>query len=375
MIEQFKTIKTFVDDCLRELVSRTSGKISNPVAGSVIRSLMEAVSTIHFFVQTMIKKVYKGLYISKAMGLFLDAIAKNFLVERKRATFATGFVSIVRENDSNKQYLPAGTLLTTEDSTFSYQKRYILQEQLMFPAGVSEMQGVIQAERVGVVGNTLSNTITFIKNDTIGILSVTNDDDITNGVDVEKDEELRSRIFLKILSLLGGNARVVRSAALEVAGVVFTFIVDDRNIPGIAYLFVNNQSGDIDSSIIDQVREKVEEVRSMGIIINIARSPVNNVSLWLKVKLRSTFIDSNVSSDIKVQLENFVNSLKPSQSLHLSDLVGFIEQHPAVDYIVNDTSQGGLQFKINNSSESILDVDAIEMIRTSTDIIEVVIED
>ncbi len=358
-MNNYKTIKTFTEEILREIESSTEGKITNPVTGSVIRSIVEAFSTSLFFIQTMVKKVYSSLYISKAKGLMLDALAKNFLIERKMATYATGLITITREDTTTEQTLVAGTLFMTEDNNYNTQKRYVLQHNVTFPVGVSQMDGIIQAVDIGTAGNTSANTITFVKNTSMPVLSVNNDSDITNGVDTETDEELKNRLILKILSLLGGNERVIRSAALEVEGVVYTFVVDDRVIPGIAYLFVNNREGDIDESIINEVREKVEEVRPMGIIITVAKSPVNKVSLYCKLVLRSNFMSNNIVAELKTQLKNYVNSLNPSQSLRISDLIGFIERHPAVDYVVNDPYNGGLQFKINDQFYYISDLNAI----------------
>lgn len=370
---EFKTIKQFTDEMARELVSRSDNKLSNLVAGSVGRSLLEAVASGHFFIQTMVKKVYRGLYIKSAVGLFLEALASNFGLERKRATYATGYLTIERSTDTSIEILKAGTEFLTEVESLSNQKRYTLQADVVFPVGVTQMQGLVQANNLGTIGNTISDTITIVRNSSISLNSVNNDEDINNGVDAETDEELKNRLYNKVLALLGGNKRTIRDAALSVEGVVYTFISDDPVTPGMSYLFVNNRTGDLDSSIVDEVRDAVETVRPMGVTISIARSPVRTVSIYCKIRFESDFVDPNLKNSLKLKIEDFINSLKPSQYLYRSDIVAFIENQTGVDGVVNELTEGyyQIQVKIDDSFKDIVNVTSNEMIRTSTDLITI----
>lgn len=369
MATEFKTHKVYVDNALKELASQSEGKIINPATGTVVKSIIESVFSIVFYIQTLLKKLYRSLYLRTASGLFLDMLARNYGKERKQATYATTYIKVTRSRDDIEQVLQARTVFLTEQDALGEQKKYVLLENIRFPIGTFTAYGLVQAVELGTSGNTDDNTILIVQNQNIGIDTVTNEEDVGNGVDSETDEELRARIENYILGLNTGNERNIRDIALDVEGVIYTFIRDDKNIPGIVYLMINNQTGDLDSSIISEVRERLQDERLMGITINVSRSPIKNVTLYIKIKLRSRFVDQNITDKIKMSVADFINSLQPSKSLRRSDLIGHIEKISGVDYIINEN--GNLQLKINNSYDDIDNVSTNEMVRTSPDLIEI----
>jgi uncharacterized phage protein gp47/JayE len=358
-----------VNEILQELVTRSSNKIINPSTGSVVRSLVEAMSTSIFYSLTMLKKSLRSIYVKTAKGLLLDLLALNFGLRRKQYTYATTYVTFTRTRDDIEEVLNAGAIVSTEPNVTGQQKNYILTETLLFPVGTVSLDGVVKASNPGTIGNTYPESITIIRNNSISISEITNLLEVANGVDTETDEEFRERIELYILSLLGGNERVIRSAALSVEGVVYTFLSNDKYSPGICYLSVNNQLGNLDSSIINEVREVVNDIRPLGVVVNVSRSPVKYVTIYVKLKLKNNFLDNNLSNLIRISINNYVNSLKPSNSLRKSDLIGHIEKIDGVDYIYNDNGQ--CQVKMNNDFLEIENINSNEMIRTKEELIEV----
>lgn len=368
---EFKTHKQFTDDAVKEIVTRSNGLIINPVTGSVIKSIIEAVCSFIFFIQTMIKKVYRNVYDNFASGLFLDMIGMNWLLTRRLPTYATTNVLFTRSNDTIEETLQAGCLCTTVNDSTGIRKDYILQDDVTFIEGVSEAYGVVQCTTSGTFGNTTADSIVVVRNNSIGINEITNPSEVNNGVDIETDEEFRTRIQNHKLGLLGANRSCIRDAALSVEGVTYAFVNQDNITSGVSYLYVNNQDGNLDISIINEVRDAVNEVRAEGVTINVSRSKVRLVSIDVTVHLLNNFFDNNITTTIKTSIKNFINSLKPSSYLRFSDLYSCIDGITGVDYVVN--TDGVMQLTIDDDYLDIEDVGSYEMIRTTNDLITVTI--
>ena len=124
-------------------------------------------------------------------GDFLDAHAKARSITRHDAVAATGEITITVNEDT---LIPAGSIFSTASINNEPSVDYETLEDVEIPkSGTATVR--IQCTQVGIVGNTIENTIIFHSGPIAGITTVTNENPVTGGADDETDEALIERIM------------------------------------------------------------------------------------------------------------------------------------------------------------------------------------
>lgn len=135
---------------------------------------------------------------------FIDKIADNYRLTRYPAVNANGFVSFGRiDPPSQNITIPAGTQIKTAEN-----KQYTTTETVVMNTTDTDLydaesnlyivQVPVEANEAGIIGNTLSGTITQFINNIAGLNYVFNRDAFANGLDEENNDSLIERIKVRL---------------------------------------------------------------------------------------------------------------------------------------------------------------------------------
>lgn len=163
--------------------------------GSEIRTLHEswAVELFSFYVE--MERQAKMKFIRYASGNYLDEIACEYHLSRKKAEIATGMVTFTTSATINgtSMNIPKGTVIL--DHVTGYE--YILQDDVILTETDTPANGVVYSKLTGAKYNAPKNRLRAFR-DIVSIrteIKVTNPTEITGGLDAENDEDFRNRIL------------------------------------------------------------------------------------------------------------------------------------------------------------------------------------
>lgn len=121
---------------------------------------------------------------------FLSYHGQTRNMDRLDATAATGEITITGEVGA---IIPAGSVFATasvnDEPSISY---FTLEEAVIPEEGSVKVR--IQCTQTGTAGNTMKDTVIMVGSKLTGISSVTNEEAITGGTELEDDESLKTRI-------------------------------------------------------------------------------------------------------------------------------------------------------------------------------------
>jgi uncharacterized phage protein gp47/JayE len=196
--------------------------------GSEVRTLLEVLSHLGYNLLEETNNTLKNHFISTAEGEYLDLIGANPNVNlpREQGSTATGLVKFTLTNPAIEDItIPAGAIVSNDSVTYETDVDGII--------SLGETSTYIQVTCTidGVDGNTKANTIINV-NDLNGdySVSVTNEDDFTNGADFEEDDEYRARLLEVIRADNFGSRGYYENLLLSIDNVIeITKYIVSRN--------------------------------------------------------------------------------------------------------------------------------------------------
>lgn len=185
-----------------------------------------------------------------AEGIYLDYHAETRGLERKEAINAAGKLHIEGKIGT---LIPEGTIFTTESINNEPEKEYETLETVEIIEdvnGVGSVDVSIQSVEAGINGNSAANTVILLEDWIDGIISVTNPEPISGGMEAEDDESFRERI-MEYDQTQGdsfiGNISDYKRWALSVEGVGSATVIPPQNSDdnGIIRIVITDANGEI----------------------------------------------------------------------------------------------------------------------------------
>lgn len=178
--------------------------------GSEIRTLHESIAVELFAKYRYDEQRSKEKYVKYATGTYLDELACEYHINRKRGRIATGTVTFsTTANVDGEMRVPRGTVILARDTGYEY----ILQEDVIITSANTPENGTVYSKLIGEEYNAEADTLTAFKNiETIRTeIKVTNPVALTGGENMETDDELRERILQAKQERAYGTAPVYQS--------------------------------------------------------------------------------------------------------------------------------------------------------------------
>lgn len=209
-------------------------------------------------------EVMPAMFLATATKTYLELKAWEVGIERKAAAATKGMIEFVKLDDSSDITVPAGTIITTDDSLGTVYS-VTVDADTIIPAGQLTGAVATTASDTGTAYNLPAGYYYVLPAEVPGIASAANGEDwITSaGADEETDDDLALRVRDKKSAT--GNYHidaVYRAALAEFAGISSSqlfFEHDAPRGPGTANCYVITDVGDVPSSLIEQLNAHIAE--------------------------------------------------------------------------------------------------------------------
>lgn len=301
--------------------------INDVNVGSVVRTLVEAMSRELATIYAQLNLAYDSAYVSTAEGRSLERVVELLGYERFRAGRPVGTVRFSRRTGSlGNITIPAGTPVTDAQDKI----RYETAEPHSMLAGEStaevRVRGTTDRTPLVEIGK-----LSVVQETIAGIDTVTNERPTTHASDDESDAELRTRTRDALLAANKGTVESIREGLLQMNEVRDARIEEMPNgIPGEIRVLVSVADGAAGPAaepgkLPARILARIEELRPAG--VRVITGPAGSVALAARVELvlagsqlPAARVDA-VHKDVKKKLISAVKSLAVGQKVRNKPLV------------------------------------------------------
>lgn len=341
-----RTFEELYKEAKDRVLSET--KVSNLSPGTIARALLRThTSQLAEFYRYVDQRILNA-YVSTALGIYLDEIGKLVGVERSGAHFAAGTVRFFVNPELglsfqnvldmvNERTGASGTTITIPAGTSvrAGTKTYVTSTDVTLSSGAAEGSTSVVSTLAGSFGNTDPATITTViwPDPSLaildGVLSVSNDESVESGKDIQTDEDYRFFITNAVLAGAKANETAIRLACLSVPG------VSDITIENYAYgigtfaVYVTSASPVVTEGTLAAVQAAINTAQAKG-VRGVAVSPD---LIGVKLKVALTFLPttraaekSTITTAVQNAIVDYINNLKAGEELVINELVQRVMQ-------------------------------------------------
>ena len=268
---------------------------------------------------------------------YLDLKCEEYGIYRKEGTKAVGEVVFIGDNGVS---IDNGTIL-------SYNGLYFV---VLNDADIvgNQAELVVEALEVGKQYNLLANTKLTVLEPINGVADIYVKSNISNGTDIETDEELRDRYFDTIKkSYTSGNVAHYEAWTTEVSGVGLCKIYPLKNGNGTVEIVItdSNMLG-ASSELIENVKANIEEKRPIGANVSVVSATEKAINITANITLASGYSVEGVKSKFTNKATEYLKDISFKSSYVSNARLGnlLLDTNGVFDYT---------ELKINNLSTNI----------------------
>jgi len=368
MIKSYTEVR---DELIIGVVDNTN--ITNLNPGSVIRTILETIAKAMSDLYQLIHTVTRAGFIQTADGKWLDLKVRELGLLRKQGQKASGYITFYRNEVKDENItIPAGTIVKTVKDSEGVEYRFKTIEEVILPAGETEVFTLMEAIEQGSNYNVGKETIVKMTTHIAGIDGVVNKSvnlgagvrswQVTVGTDIETDEDFRTRAIYRWDELgVGGTADAYRSWALSVAGVKSVQILDDFPFgPGTVGLVIAAENGIPTPELLQQVHDTVKTRKPLTASVHVLSPNVKSVDIEISLQRFSSFELDDVETRVRQKLLNMNTKLLIGEHLILSRMVADIMEVGGVYSvdIINPTE------KVSAAPDEMIQIDTVSVNQT-----------
>ena len=248
--------------------------------GSVVRTVLEAVSRELALLYTQLNAVYESAFLETATGESLDRVVALLGYRRFRAGRPAGSVIFRRRPGSSGSItIPAGTPITDAADTIRYET--VETRTMLAGESVAEVRVRGAAESTPPVE---AGQLSVIQRAIAGLDTVTNERPTSRVNEEETDEELRARARDALLAANKGTLESIRFGLLQLPDVRDVSLDEFPNgVPGELRVNVVLADGNGGNTLPPEVLERIEQLRPAG--IRIVSGAADSINLTARVAL------------------------------------------------------------------------------------------
>ena len=289
-------------------------------------------------------------FIADTFDTYLDKRVGEFGVYRKPGTKSKGSIKVIGKD---------GTIITNGTVLIFNDLRYIVLNDIVLP---NEDILFIEAENVGTEYNSLANSEFKLLETNTDITSLKSIENFKGGVDIETDEELRSR-FVKVVNnpSTSWNKAQVEEVSLEVDGVSRVVIYPLWNGNGtVKVLAIGSDNKPVSDDILLTLDEHLKENMPIcGGTITVTTPTSLGINIKASLELKFGYTIDDVKSDFKLVLNNYLKNI--TNELVYSKVYGLIVNLLGVGDIKSFTINDSMS-NIDIADDKIIDVTSIDLI-------------
>ena len=334
--QTYETIKQRTLDNINLPLRKNEGSILDTFAGANAMSLAKCYIDMG---DTM-----SIGFIETSFGEFLDKRVKEFGVYRKLGKKANG--KIIAKGK-------AGTVLTNGTVFLCNNLGFVMLNDVEI--GASDDICYVEALEVGKEYNLSPNQQFKIKSQIEGFESATNEEAFKGGIDVETDDELKSR-FQKVVSnpSTSGNKYHYEEWALEVDGVGKAYVYPLWNGNGtVKVMVVSNDNKPVESDVVEAAKYHIEESMPIGCQLTVTTPTELAINISAKVEILNGYTVEDIKEAFNDKLLEYLKNI--DNEVVYTKVFGILSSVLGVDDFNTLTINGGT----NNITVSVDRVPAI----------------
>lgn len=271
--------------------------------------------------------------IDTATGTDLDISCADKAIARREAIKATGTVKITGANGST---IKKGYIVINSSTATEYE---ILEEKTI--ENISTIVK-IQCTKAGKIGNCEVGQINKFSQEYNGLSKVENLENITNGKDIETDEELRERTLEYIRKpRISWNKYVFEDKAKEVEGVDRAYCMPRPAGAGTVKVIITQKDTE---TVSEELKNKVKQYIDLEIIsdidLTIEGVEINNIDLSIKGTISSDFNEEAAKTKLIEALNNFFFDNLFKSKIYYFDIIEVIQHAGCISKIGDVTVAG-----------------------------------
>jgi len=333
--------KTY-DIILSEMISKAQEFFGPEIDLRSTSSLYKFLQIIAYQITVQwesMERYWSATFLKTATGLSLDYHGDDFDLLRKTADYSQGIVTFTTDG-TIPLTIPEGTTIQTETN-------YIFEtnNDLTILSG-STGSIAITAQESGSLYNVGSNEITVISPTIAHVLSVTNDSPTTGALDLESDEEFRSR--LSNLSRTNWTTDSIKSAIEEISGVREVQIYENYPenhqftvfIAPILAGTLSSGSAYYDQSFFDIIEQAIEEKRPICVYPVIEEANQISIDISAEIELDASYDFDTIYDNIEERITSYITALRIGENVLYHEIVWAIMEEPGVTKSQNITING-----------------------------------
>lgn len=329
MSKTYENIKNRMLDNMNIDIDKREGSFLNNMVSPISQELAKA------YIEQ--EDLVNMAFVRNGFFNYLDLKCEEYGIYRKEGTKAVGEVVFTGENGIS---IENGTILSCNDLYF-----VVLNDSDIVN---NQAELVVEALEVGRQYNLLANTKLSLTEPMHGITDIYVKSDITNGTDIETDEELRNRYFDTIKkSYTSGNVAHYEAWTTEVSGVGLCKVYPLKNGNGTVEVVVtdSNMLG-ASSELIESVKANIEEKRPIGANVSIVSATEKVVNITANITLASGYSVEEIKSDFANKVTEYLKEISFKSSYVSNARLGnlLLDTNGVFDYT---------EFKINNLTSNI----------------------
>lgn len=327
-------------DSKETLINSMLGKIDSSYDKSEGTFFYDVIMPVAIELEKLSKQtdaiLTKG-FADTATGKDLDRIVSEVGIVRKKATKSTGTITVTGINGSK---IISGEKVSTDSINF------IFLEDKKIENNTIDVE--VECEIYGTDGNIPIGAIKYFPKTLQGLQTVTNKEALVNGYNEEDDEALRERYYIKVRTpATSGNIYHYKQWCLETTGVGDCRIIPLWNGNGtVKCILINANKKGADSSLIDSVKENIENNRPIGATVTVISALEKEINVTLNLTIEESYNIENIKTSIENTITAYLKDIAFDKTyVSLAKIGSFIlDTDGVVDYT---------ELKINESVDNI----------------------
>lgn len=323
-----KDFAEVVDALLDDIGSGMGGRIAVTDAneGSVIRTLAEAFARELAVCYQQLDQVYRNAYLDTAEGVALDKVVALLGIERQRGGHLEGTALLSRGQPAPEDiHIPQGTLVAGRN-----QPLFATTAAGVLNRGERSLIVGIRAQEPG--GDTVrAGALNILPRPIAGIDSVNNPGDLVLRQREETDEELRTRARQLVQSSNTGTVSALEQAVRSLGIREVQVIENPDERPGEVEVVLGDR--DIPAELLEQVHNRLEDVRPAGVILRCGPAAPVYVQVTASLILNAELSDREaqaLQAQLAGQLADYFSRLKVGEALRAAKVRALLLGHDAV---------------------------------------------
>lgn len=270
--------------------------------GGFVYDLTKSVSLEFEEHKDVVDSILQKLDIENLEGDELDRfINQRTGLKRKEATYATTQVTIT---GNPLAIVHSGDLVAAESIIYE-----VVNETALNDLGVAKV--LVKCQISGSKGNVPSNQITSFPLTLSGIVSVTNEENVSNGYDQESDKEIKDRYYEKLQKPgKAGNKYHYLEWARSVSGVGKAKVFPIWNGPlSIKVSILDSNMAVASPELIKTVEDYINSEKPFGATLTVSTGTELKINVSMVLSYDPSYLLETLKEEIKEKISEYFKSI------------------------------------------------------------------